>query len=138
MPNTLLFEEVAKSSAQVVFDIINPGKLRSILDFNIYAATLLEDFEEKKNHSTLVKFREMLIQPLRSLGRLAGSVRFDQLNKVNKPFQMLTGGYQTIFKNGKWGQVYGSPSKKKSFAREDRRGHQSETRAIGKLTPTSL
>ena len=29
------------------------------------------------------------------------SVKFDHLNKVTKPFQILKGGYQIIFKNGK-------------------------------------
>jgi hypothetical protein len=65
----------------------------------------------------------------------AGAVRFDQLNKVNKPFQILAGGYQIIFKNGKWSQVFGSAAKKKRFAREDRRGHRSEQRAAKKLIP---
>ncbi len=69
--------------------------------------------------------------------RKAGSVKFDQLNKVNKPFQILSGGYQIIFKNGKWSQVFGSMQKKKSFAKEDRRGHRSETRKTGKLRLTS-
>ena len=58
----------------------------------------------------------------------AGSVKFDQLNKVNRPFQILSGGYQIIFKNGKWSQIFGSASKKKRFAKEDRRGHRSEQR----------
>ena len=40
--------------------------------------------------------------------RKAGSVQFDQMKKVKKPFQILAGGYQIIFKNGKWTQVYGS------------------------------
>jgi hypothetical protein len=62
-----------------------------------------------------------------------GSVQFDRLKKVNKPFQILSGGYQIIFKNGKWTQIYGSASKKKNFAREDRRGHRSEERKRGKL-----
>ena len=57
-----------------------------------------------------------------------GSVGFDQSGKVNKPFQILPGGYQIIFKNGKWSQIFGSPTKKKRFAREDRRGHRSEQR----------
>lgn len=68
--------------------------------------------------------------------RKAGSVQFDHLDKVKKPFQILSGGYQIIFKNGKWTQVFGSASKKKSFAREDRRGHRSETR--GKNLKLSL
>jgi len=57
-----------------------------------------------------------------------GSVRFDQSGKVSRPFQILAGGYQIIFKNGNWSQIFGSPSKKKRFAREDRRGHRSEQR----------
>jgi hypothetical protein len=56
------------------------------------------------------------------------SVRFDQMNKVTKPFQILSGGYQIILKNGKWSEVFGSKSKKKNFASEDRRGHRSEER----------
>src|SRR5438093_1041691 len=56
------------------------------------------------------------------------SVRFDQMNKVTKPFQILAGGYQIIFKNGKWSQVFGSEAKKRTFAQEDRRGHRSEER----------
>ena len=34
-----------------------------------------------------------------------GSVKLDHLGKVKKPFQILAGGYQIIFKNGKWSQV---------------------------------
>ena len=62
-----------------------------------------------------------------------GSVQFDHLDKVKKPFEILSGGYQIIFKNGKWSQVFGSEAKKKSFAHEDRRGHRSEQRAEKKL-----
>ena len=62
-----------------------------------------------------------------------GSVQFDRLRKVSKPFQILAGGYQIIFKNGKWTQVYGSPAKKKRFLKEDRRGHRSEQRKQRKL-----
>src|SRR3989475_11426147 len=58
----------------------------------------------------------------------AGSVRFDQMKKVNKPFQILSSGYQIVFKNGKWSQIFASVSKKKRFGREDRRGHRSEQR----------
>jgi hypothetical protein len=65
----------------------------------------------------------------------AGAVRFDQLNKVQKPFQILAGGYQIIFKNGKWSQVFGSAAKKKRFTLEDRRGHRSEQRQAKRLVP---
>src|SRR5664279_140673 len=62
-----------------------------------------------------------------------GSVQFDRLRKVSKPFQILAGGYQIIFKNGKWTQVFGTAAKKKRFMKEDRRGHRSEQRKQRKL-----
>jgi len=61
------------------------------------------------------------------------SVRFDQMGKVQRPFQVLSGGYQIVFKDGKWSQVFGSPRKARAFALEDRRGHRSEERAAGVL-----
>jgi hypothetical protein len=57
-----------------------------------------------------------------------GSVKFDQLGKVKRPFQILAGGYQIVFKGGKWSQIFASENKKKAFAMEDRRGHRSEER----------
>ena len=65
--------------------------------------------------------------------RKPGSVRFDYMNKVKKPFEILKGGYQIIFKNGEWTQVFGSAAKKRAFAKEDRRGHRSEQRAQRRL-----
>jgi len=66
-----------------------------------------------------------------------GSVPFDRMKKVKRPFQILSGGYQIIFKGGKWSQIFGSAAKKKRFAREDRRGHQSEQRAAKRLRRAS-
>jgi len=62
-----------------------------------------------------------------------GSVVFDHLKKVRKPFQVLAGGYQIVFKSGKWTQVFGSAAKKKAFAKEVRTGHRSEQRKQDKL-----
>jgi hypothetical protein len=70
--------------------------------------------------------------------RKPGSSQFDHLKKVTKPFQILSGGYQIIFKKGKWTQVFGSAAKAKAFAREDRRGHRSEQRKAKKLLPADL
>ncbi len=60
--------------------------------------------------------------------RQPNSVQFDQMNQVTAPFQILSGGYQIIFQNGQFSQVFGSEEKKKAFAREDRREHRSELR----------
>jgi hypothetical protein len=58
------------------------------------------------------------------------STRFDHEGKVTKPFQILKGGYQIVFKNGKWSEITGSATKKEALAQEDRRGHRSEMRKI--------
>ena len=63
----------------------------------------------------------------------AKSVKFDHLGKVKKPFEILKGGYQIIFRNGKWSQIYGSEQKKQHFKKEDRRGHRSEQRGERQL-----
>jgi hypothetical protein len=67
----------------------------------------------------------------------ARSVQFDRLKKIRRPFQILAGGYQIIFKNGKWSQVFGSAAKTRRFAREDRRGHRNEQRALRRLRRAS-
>jgi hypothetical protein len=58
------------------------------------------------------------------------SVKFDQSGQVSAPFEILQGGYQIIFKDGNWSQIFAArdESKKKAFASEDRRGHRSEQR----------
>jgi len=60
--------------------------------------------------------------------RKRGSTRFDHMNRVKKPFEILAGGYQIIFKDGEWAAIFASPATAKRFAREDRRGHRSEAR----------
>jgi hypothetical protein len=62
--------------------------------------------------------------------RKPNSTKFDHQGRVTKPFQILTGGYQIVFKNGKWSNITASAAKKKALAKEDRRGHRSETRGV--------
>ncbi len=62
--------------------------------------------------------------------RKPDSTQFDALKKVSRPFQILKGGYQIIFKDGQETQVFGSKAKAERFAREDRRGHRSQYRHI--------
>jgi hypothetical protein len=56
------------------------------------------------------------------------SAQFDHLKKVKKPFEILKGGYMSVFKDGRWSQIFGSPAKRQRFQREDRRGHRTELR----------
>ena len=70
--------------------------------------------------------------------RKPNSVKFDQMGKVKRPFQILAGGYQIVFKNGKWSQIFASRAKEQAFAREDRRLHRSEERKQASLRPADL
>lgn len=70
--------------------------------------------------------------------RKPNSVKFDQMGKVSRPFQILAGGYQIVFKNGKWSQVFASRAKEQAFKQEDRRLHRSEERKLAKLRPADL
>ncbi len=65
--------------------------------------------------------------------RKPASVQFDQMKKVKAPFEVLKGGYQIVFRNGKTTQIYGSKAKAARFKKEDRRGHRSEARKARKL-----
>jgi hypothetical protein len=56
------------------------------------------------------------------------STQFDYLKKVKKPFDLLSGGYQIIIKNGKESEVFGSEGKARRFHEEDRRQHRSTYR----------
>lgn len=60
--------------------------------------------------------------------RKRGSTRFDHMDQVTRPFEITPGGYQIVFKGGKWTQVFASTATARRFAREDRRGYRSEAR----------
>ena len=65
-----------------------------------------------------------------------GSVPFDHSRKVRRPFEILSGGYQQIFKRGRWTDIWGSAEKKTRFAQEDRRGHRTQQRQKRRLRPS--
>ena len=60
--------------------------------------------------------------------RKPNSTKFDYRGKVTRPFQILPGGYQIVFKNGKWSQITASAAKARALKAEDRRQHRSEVR----------
>ena len=53
------------------------------------------------------------------------SAQYDHLNKIKRPFQILKGGYSTIYRAGKVSDRAGSPAKARRFAKEDRPFHRS-------------
>jgi len=53
-----------------------------------------------------------------------GSTRFDYLKKVREPFQVLSGGYQTVLKDGKKGKLFGPGAMSVRFKRAYRPGRR--------------
>ena len=62
--------------------------------------------------------------------RKPNSTKFDYRGKVTRPFQILAGGYQLVFKNGQWSQLTSTKATARALKREDRRQHRSEVRQI--------
>lgn len=62
--------------------------------------------------------------------RKARSTKFDHMAKVRRPFQVLTGGYQVVWENGKKTEIHATKAKKKRLAKEDRRQHRSDFRLL--------
>ncbi len=54
--------------------------------------------------------------------------KFDYLGLTKKAFQLLSGGYMPVIKNGQWTEIFGSTEKQVRFALETRNGHRSEIR----------
>ncbi|HTA22368.1 MAG TPA: hypothetical protein VK763_02460 [Terriglobales bacterium] len=99
----------------------------------IYAYESADPVEELSFAVNGIEMSDFVYPSFFEAFRKPGSAQFDQLNKVSKPFQILSGGYQIIFKNGKETQVFGSAAKKRRFEQEDRRLHRSEQRKKKKL-----
>lgn len=58
------------------------------------------------------------------------SVQFDFLRRIGRPFQILPDGYSTLRVGSRTKDIFGSISKKRRFAQEDRTFHRSEYRKI--------
>ena len=99
----------------------------------IYAYEMADPVEALSFNVNGIPMSDFVYPAYFEVFRKPGSVKFDQLNKVTRPFQILSGGYQIIFKNGKWSQKTVSMAKKKALKKEDRQLHRSETRKTGKL-----
>jgi len=99
----------------------------------LYAYESADPVEEETFKVNGVDMSDFVYPAYFELFHEPGSVKFDHQNKITRPFQLLSGGYQIIFINGEFADVFGSKAKEKRFAKEDRRGHRSEMRTLGTL-----
>jgi hypothetical protein len=67
------------------------------------------------------------------------SAQFDHCRKVTRPLQLLKGGYHLVRRGGVVKEIFGSASKARRFALEDRRQHRSNYRHRGRppITPST-
>jgi hypothetical protein len=86
----------------------------------MYAYETADAVEEEEFQLNGVALSDFVYPSWFEIFRKPGATRFDHLNKVNRPFQILPGGYMPVFVNGKWTQIFGSKAKAERFAREDR------------------
>jgi hypothetical protein len=56
------------------------------------------------------------------------STVFDHCGKCRRPFHLLSTGYASILRRGRWTDHAGSRAKRARFEREDRKGHRTEQR----------
>ncbi len=129
------------ASHQLVEMLVDPAVNRTVTGpdpKSLYAYESVDPVEELSFDVNGVPMSDFVYPAYFENFHKAGSAQFDHLDKVKKPFEVLSGGYQTIFKNRKWSQVFGSEAKKKRFAREDRRGHRSEQRSVMKPIASSV
>ena len=61
-----------------------------------------------------------------------GSVQFDHMKKLKKPFELHKHGYQSVRVNGKWIMRFGSLAQQKLFEKQDRRNRRLHRRATVK------
>lgn len=94
----------------------------------IYAYETADAVEEEEFNLDGIAMSDFVYPSFFESFRKPGSAQFDYLKRVQRPFQILKGGYMPVFQNGKWTQIFGSIQKTKRFANEDRRGHRSQYR----------
>src|SRR5438876_3150459 len=94
----------------------------------LYAYEAADPVEEVSFTLDGIRMTDFVYPSYFEVFRKPGSDQFDYVKKVNRPFQILPGGYQIIFRNGRWSQIYGSGAKARRFRRENRAEHRSEYR----------
>jgi len=122
---------VSVTAAHEVFEyLVDPGcnLCASHPDGTIYAYECADACEEVGFEHEGVMLSDFVYPSWFEGFRAKGSSRFNHLESIAEPFQLLEGGYAIISQQGRWSEIFGSRGKAARFAKEDRRGHRSELR----------
>lgn len=112
--------ELAEMLVDPAINLFSTGPRKNAL----YAYETADPVEALSFNVAGIPMSDFVFPSYFELFRKPGSVKFDYLGKIKRPFEILKGGYQIIWENGQEKQIFGSKAKEKSFRLEDRRGHR--------------
>jgi hypothetical protein len=109
------------ASHELVEMIINPGLAHGVLgpDGQTFFAREVADACQEHDW-TMPEYKDILLTNFVYPSyfesfRRPHSIKFDQLRKISKPFQILKGGYMPVFKNGTWGPLFSDKRTESTF-----------------------
>ena len=117
--------ELVEMLVDPAINMMSTGPLNSRL---VYAYEAADPVEAESFAVNGVKMSDFVYPSYFEAFRKTGSVKFDEMGLLTKPFQILSGGYQIVYDGRRWKNIFASKRKEKAFAKEDRRGHRSEMR----------
>lgn len=94
----------------------------------IYAYEMCDAVEEEEFLIDGIAMSDFVYPAYFEAFRKPKSVQFDYLNKVERPFQILKGGYSQIRVGSRIKNLYGSKAKERKFKQENRTEHRSQYR----------
>jgi hypothetical protein len=93
----------------------------------LYAYEICDAVEEEKFKIDGLVMSDFVYPTYYQRYRKRNSVQFDHLKRITRPFQILPRGYAIARHGGKKTMIHGSTPKRRSFAKEDRRQHRTES-----------
>jgi hypothetical protein len=97
-------------------------------DGRLYAYEICDSVEEEHFEINGIAVSDFVYPAYFEAHRRPKTARFDHLDKVKRPFQVLPNGFLKYHDGDKIGTKFSSKRKEKRFAKEDRRYHRSELR----------
>ena len=104
----------------------------------LYAYEMADAVEEEHFSVDGIPMSDFVYPAFFEVFRKPNTAQFDHCRKVARPLQLLKGGYHIVSKAGVVKEVFGSASKARRFALEDRIQHRSTYRHSGRPPTRSV
>jgi hypothetical protein len=127
--STLVRETVSLVASHELAEIlVNPACNRWALRGKnmLYAYEICDAVEEKKFKIDGLEMSDFVYPAYYEVHHKPGSVQFDHLKHITRPFRLLAGGYALVRKGQKKKAISGSKPKQRRFSQEDRRQHRTD------------